>query len=113
MNFYEKPVYNYALECELNEDTSKEKYLEMFYVDFTNTAWEKALKSYYILPIIEILCVVLLAIPLLQAVYFQISLCHFLLIVIGWVAVAGITSWLLIVPMLLTLKAIDELEKYA
>ena len=93
----------------------------MFYVDFINDAWAKALKSYFILPIIEILCVVLLAIPLwivtyfipLKVTYFQDSLCQYLLIAISCLAVAGITSWLMIVPMLLTLKAIDELEKYA
>ena len=81
MNFYEKPVYNYALECELNEDTSKEKYLEMFYADFTNDAWVKALKSYFKLPIIEIVCVILLAIPLHVGVYFQKSCTHLLLLV--------------------------------
>ena len=95
-----------------NEDTSKEKFLEEYSVDTEGDTWNAALKSYSILPIFSLICILILSFISFQVLKpkHKKGYCTRYLSMVG---AAGITSALLMYPMIMTFKAANELEEYA
>ena len=101
LDFYQKPVNNYRLECDLDESTSKQKFLDIYNVDIKASQWVKALDSYKQLAT-AILCVILI-VPLASGKATVICT------PIAFVTAAG----MLVKPMIHTFSGSSELSALA
>lgn len=113
LNFYSKPVYNYRLECDLDQETTKEKFIEQYNVDLFASS-RSALETYKVYPIV--ILVTILAVPLAGIPFYdssQVPLSIAILIPFPIAIAFVICAGLFIKPMLLTFEASSELSTLA